>query len=646
MCNLHINLRRSFKPVICLALLFFCYNAYSQNRSENDTIVLISPGTFIQIRDSVSFFSNDTLLILPASIKQATVSKRDKNLIFYDSLKAKASKSSITRKLYDIVIVSPDTPDKKRITGTSDATFLAYTGKRIRKIDLQRLNVFGVNIVNPASSDEKKIDNLLNKTHFNTSEKIIRKNLLFSVGDTISPLILSDNERILRQLSYIDDARIILVPVSDDEVDILVLTKDIYSLGADFNFNGLKKGSVSLFDKNILGMGHEFGLDMPFDSKMPDSPGFGIHYIIDNIGKSFSNLNLYYLDGLGVKTYGFNLRRNIFSSSTKYAGGISVRHMDSSEDLDTLEVPESLIYNLQDYWLSRSFLINKESVSRIIIGARYKNNNVFERPLILPESYYNLQKYRIFLASAAFSIQKYYKTNLIYNYGRTEDIPYGGLFKITVGREINEFKKRTYLGTEVSYGKSIKRLGYFYSSAGLATFLNENYTEQGIVSINVKYFSNLMNIGNSMIRNFVYFNYTRGFDRYVDEYLVFNRDKGFSGLKNDSINGAQRLDVSLESVLFSPVNLYDFRFAIFGFSDFSFLFGTNEIISNGSALAGIGFGVRIRNDNLVFKTFQIRIGFFPNPPLYSTLNHISVSGEQLLRPNNFNAGPPSIIPYR
>jgi hypothetical protein len=140
--------------------------------------------------------------------------------------------------------------------------------------------------------------------------------------------------------------------------------------------------------------------------------------------------------------------------------------------------------------------------------------------------------------------------------------------------------------------------------------------------------------------------YTRGFDRYTNEFLVFDNDNGFSGFKNDSVNGSQRLSVSLESVLFSPVNLYGFRFAFFGFTDFSFLSGTNEIIGKGNTLSGIGLGIRIRNDNLVFNTFQVRFGFFPNPPSFSKINHIIVSGEQLLRPNNFDSGPPSIIPYR
>ncbi len=117
-------------------------------------------------------------------------------------------------------------------------------------------------------------------------------------------------------------------------------------------------------------------------------------------------------------------------------------------------------------------------------------------------------------------------------------------------------------------------------------------------------------------------------------------------LANDSVNGTQRLTLSLESVLFSPINLYGFRFAFFGFADFSFLSATNQIVGNGYSLSSIGVGIRIRNDNLVFNTFQLRIGYFPNYPPYSTISPVTVSGEQLLHPANFDPGPPSVIPYR
>ena len=67
-------------------------------------------------------------------------------------------------------------------------------------------------------------------------------------------------------------------------------------------------------------------------------------------------------------------------------------------------------------------------------------------PISLPESYYNLQKYKILSGISSIFHTEIYKTNLIYSYGRTEDIPYGALFKITAGREFNEFKQRTYIG--------------------------------------------------------------------------------------------------------------------------------------------------------------------------------------------------------
>jgi hypothetical protein len=629
-------------PGIFLALLFSCSIASSQNYSHGDTINRISPAVIKKIRDNLIIGSKNFLLTMSPS----PAAVRDRNHLFFDSLKVKASKNNLTRRLYGFLVINRDTIFKKQFTGTSDANYFIYSGKKIRKITVKRLNVFGANIYNPGSGNPNKIENILNKTHFNTNENIIRKNLLFSEGQKISPLVLSDNERLLRQLPYIDDARIVVVPVSDDEADIIVYTKDVYSLGGSFTYNGLKKGNISVFDKNIFGMGHEFGLDIPYNNTLPDSPGFGVHYIADNIAKSFINLNVYYLHGLGERTYGFSMIRKLVSFTTKYAGGISIRQMYTTSTLDTLIIPAPLKYNLQDYWLSRSFLVNKESASRIIIGVRYTNNNVFNHPVILPESFYNLQKYKIFLASAAWSVQKYTKTNLIYSYGRTEDVPYGAMVKFTTGREFNEFKQRTYLGGELSFSKSIRSLGYFYTYTGFSTYLNKDKTEQGVLSLGLSYFSNLVNLRNSKLRNFVYFNYVRGFGRYTNENLRFITNNGFSGFGNDSVNGTQRLTFSLESVLFSPINPYGFRFAFFGFADFSFLSATNQILGNGYSLSSIGVGIRVRNDNLVFNTLQLRIGYYPNYPPYSTISPVTFSGEQLLHPANFEPGPPAVIPYR
>lgn len=630
-----------------LTALFTIFGkASSQELPGNDSLKFQLPGIHPVSIDNIRIYNSGYPAYTPSQLIPSSYKETDRTMVLLDSLKSMASKKLITRKLYDFIIIPRETAVKKEITIPSDVNFQGFSGKTIRKIEIRRLNVFGTDIYRPAVNQPNNLERFLNNTHINTNEAIIRKNILFGAGDTVSPLILSDNERLLRQLPFIDDARIMLVPTTENQVDVIVLTKDIYSIGARLDNVGIDKGSVSLFDRNIFGMGHEFGIEIPYDSKYSDSPGFGVHYLINNFRKTFVDLNLYYLNGVGKNTFGFDLGKKFVSSATKYAGGISFREMFTSDNLDTMLHPAQVKYNLQDYWIARSFLADEVTVSRFIFGVRYVNNNVYQRPYILPESFHRLQRYKIYLGSVSFSMQKYYKANLIYGYGRTEDIPYGGLVNFTFGREINEFKERNYLGASYSIGQSVKSLGYFYGSAGFATFYTKGQTEQGMFSLKTNYISNLLYLGKYRNRNFLTLEYTRGFDRYTDESLVFNCENGFSGFRNDTVSGAQRLSAGIESVLFSPVNFYGFRFAVFGFADVSFLFGPNEYVAKGNCLSAIGLGVRIRNDNLILNTLQIRLGFFPNLPDYSSVSHLLISGEQLMRPSNFEPGPPALLPYK
>ncbi len=628
-------------PVITLASVV----VYPQDTIRNESIEkvparrIIPDGTSLQIAP-VRTPGTSPVLIPPS------FNHHNRNHLLLDSLKAKVSNSLLASKIYNLIVIQDNPAVKRAINDETEARYSGFSGKRIRKIEIRRLDVFGTNINNPFYSEPTGIEKLLNKTHFSTNESIIRKNLLFSEGDTINPLIISDNERIIRQLPYISDARIVVGDAGDEGVDVLVISRDLYSIGADYRFTSIRKGSVSVFEKNIFGMGHEVGIEVPYDFDSNASPGFGIRYSINNVARSFADLNLFYMNGLEEKAYGFALTRRLFSTTTKYAGGISVKQIITTEDLGTLEQPDPLRYILQDYWLSRSFLIDMESATRFVLGARYTNNIVSARPFIHPDSYYHLQNYRLYLGSASFSIQRFYKTSLLYNYGRTEDVPYGGMIRITAGKEYSEFKERSYIGLDASSGIRSDPLGHIYLTAGLGTFMSDEQTEQGLFSAGIKYFSNMLYTGRSGIRNFVTIEYTRGFDRYTDEYLSFESINGLSGLRNDSVSGKQRLYLSFESVLFSPANYYGFRFVPFFFADMLLLSAPNQIITGGDMLSGIGAGIRIRNDNLIFNTFQIRLGFFPNLPAWSRTTNLILSGERLLKPDTFDPGPSCVLPYR
>ncbi len=629
-----------FMMITFLALLLNTGKLYSQTAIRQDTSLKVSRGSFIKTKDIVRFIQKDTLISIPGAYITADTTGKKETMAFYDSLKIKASRLALTRALFDLVIVKPDTTDKRKITWSSREVFREYSGKKIRNISIRRLNVFGADVTNPGLYNPKGLEKVLNSTHINTNESILRKYLLFSVGDTISPLTLSDNERIIRQLPFINDARILVIPVSPQEADIIVVTRDTYSIGFDYNYRSPRNGVVYMFDRNFLGIGHSIELDIPYSVGSPNSPGVALKYNISNILKSFIDLNVNYYNALGRITYGINATKELLSSTTKYAGGVSL--LQTSTTFDTLP----LKFTYQDYWLMRSFLIDQATATRVIAGLRYTNNNPFEKPDIDPNSYYSLQKYRFFIGSVALSVQNYYKANLIYNYGRTEDIPYGALVRLSGGYEINEFKQRLYSGIDLSYGQSFKNIGYIYSSAGFGTYFRNDFTEQGVLDVKVKYFSNLINLGQYRIRNFVNIDFTRGFDRYDDEFLYIPKFNGFTGFRNDSLRGTQRVYLNLESVLFSPLYIYGFRFAFFAFTDMAFLATNRQVVNNGRSLTSLGLGIRIRNDNLIFNTLQIKLGYFPNFPAYSRITNVNVSGEELLRPDKFDPGPPNVLLYR
>jgi len=401
----------------------------------------------------------------------------------------------------------------------------------------------------------------------------LRNYLLFNAGDSLSPLILSENERIIRKLAIIDDARFIIIPVSDDQVDILLVTKDVYSLGMNVSLNGIKAGRINLLEKNLAGFGHELTISVPYDYYRDYPPGIGIIYRMNNINRSLIDAELSYINALGKTSYQASLSRDFVAATTKWAGGASINETYTTEDLDTLENPHPLEYNYLDMWGGRSFMLNEEKVSKAIFAFRYINNNVYRRPEITSTSYRSLQKYKLYLGSVALSRQKYYKTNLIYNWGRSEDIPYGGLLRFTYGREYNEFDTRDYMGVEGSLGKFIRGFGYLYGLARYSTFTRESDYEQSVMNLKSSYISNLQGAGRYKMRYFVSLDYTRGFNRYEDEYLTVSDKYGVRGFRNDSIRINQRLYCNLEAVSFSPIYLYGFRFVFFAFADLALVDG-------------------------------------------------------------------------
>jgi hemolysin activation/secretion protein len=151
-------------------------------------------------------------------------------------------------------------------------------------------------------------------------------------------------------------------------------------------------------------------------------------------------------------------------------------------------------------------------------------------------------------------------------------------------------------------------------------------------------------LNNLQVRQFIDINYKYGIDRFVDEKITFDRAQDIRGFSNTEFFGDKKLIIKLETVGFSNMFYYGFRFAFYGFADFGFIGPEKRIVFDNPIQSGFGLGIRIRNENLVFNTFQIRLGYYPN--LGNGNNMLfRISGEKTLVPYRYTPTAPSILEF-
>jgi hypothetical protein len=619
-----------------------------------DTITLKKGQVFVTLHSKYTILS-DTVITIPSNIKyEIWPSKSD---AFFNKLAQKADRRLWTRELHNIIVSRQSNPVNNDTLKTSSSLlpFVFYTGKPIRNIQIKRLDVFGPTINDTSRTAINWIERVGNKLHFQSKEYLIRYSLLFKAGDLIDPTILADNERVLRGLPYLEDAKILVKPAGElsDSADILVIVKDVWSKAFDIKIDNVYSGQFQMWDRNIFGLGQEIQNNIHWNTHEMPSTGYDGAYLINNIFGSFISGKLFYYNSFHNESHGITLERSFFTPNIKYAGGASFYNTQklALAPNDTSKTPILIKYNYFDVWAGRSFLLKRNGFTKmrqnLTISNRIIRNYFYERPEVKEKTNYFFQNKTLFLGAISYSRHSYFKSNYIYSFGRTEDIPLGNEIALTLGAENNEFFKRMYAAYKIAGGTFLGNLGYLYSSVNMGSFfLKPHKPEQALLNVKFNYFTPLLVIKKIKARQFLNINYTAGFERFKNEYLTINNNAGISGLVNDSLFGNHRLNMHWETVFFTPWIFYDFRFVLFAFADHSWLAKSSKNLLDTFPYTGIGLGIRIRNERLVFNTIQIRFSFFPRTPIGSRTNAILISGEPLLNPPNFLSQAPNVTPYQ
>jgi len=97
-----------------------------------------------------------------------------------------------------------------------------------------------------------------NAVHWQTRPEVVRRELLFQQGAPCDPARLAETARVLRAQPYIREAVVIPVAAPDGGVDVLVETRDEWSLRADIRLGddgGFPVRQVRVAEDNVLGRG-------------------------------------------------------------------------------------------------------------------------------------------------------------------------------------------------------------------------------------------------------------------------------------------------------------------------------------------------------------------------------------------------------
>ena len=181
-----------------------------------------------------------------------------------DTLPAREKKTGrFSRLLYQTISVTPrDKEAEMRAAKADQEYFEQFAGKKIGDIRIVRENVF-----NPHSKvwGERKT----NAMHRITQESKIRRDLFIKPGDRFDPLLVTNNRQLIRSRSYIADANIRVIPATPDSsvVDLIVTTRDRWTIGIDLNSQSDGNTYFELYDDNILGWGNKLSVKTYFNWK-------------------------------------------------------------------------------------------------------------------------------------------------------------------------------------------------------------------------------------------------------------------------------------------------------------------------------------------------------------------------------------------
>jgi hypothetical protein len=576
-----------------------------------------------------AFFLIITLLFLSIQLDELFAQK-DSTGFVYDSFFLSKKKGFLGR------IGKSITADKPKpeltISGVvkNNLPYNRYSGLPIRNIYIISLEL-NQDINDTAKRKRNLIMNVANNLHKKSREAVIKKNLFFKEGDKLYPYLLADNERYLRELVYLQDAKITLTPVEfGNAVDVIVYTKDVFSIGGSVNVSGSNNFDAELKDENFLGNATKISVKALYDETRGPKLGYGGAFLQRNIAGTFvdfsagfKTFNGAFNSGRPEETFTYlKLDKPLVSPYMAFTGTADLSWHKTANNYITDSIYKTE-YNYAyvdfDGWygcnLGTQKLLQKTIQKRIreFIALRVFHHEFQQVPGLYQNTYnYIYANITGVLGGINIFKQNFYKTTFIYGFGRQEDVPEGFSLSLTGGWTDKQGHSRPYTGFDFTRNYFGSKGNYYNYTFRVGGFLEDGKFEDINLLFNLDFFSRLKEIGGRCkLRKFTTLSITQQIRKILDQPLFLSSNFGLPEISNDNIAAQTRVTFKHESVFYSSWKLFGFRFAPFLFGNGCFLVPTAKNIFKGDFYSSLGAGLRTRNEALIFGTIEGRFNYFP-----------------------------------
>ncbi len=576
----------------------------------------------------------------------------------YRDIEKFSKKSKFSKFMYKLIFRTLPTkkvPPKKKPKKIVN-TLAGFEGKIIRKINVETLDPFGYSITDTIDRPGNWIEKLGNGIHSKSKKWTIRNYLLFKKNEVFDSIIVKESERLVQSQRFVRRAIIIpsIVENTKDSVDVTIRVLDSWSIIPTGSYSS-SKSKIKIMERNFFGLGHEMINEYRQQSES-NREGYSFRYTIPNFKNTFIKTTAFYTKDFDENfTKEISSERTFFSPLTRFGGGLSFLqrfYTDSIQNNLFVNVLRPFKFENQNYWGGYSFPFLKgngeeDRNTNFVTTLRYSTTNYTMAPESELDTYNFFSDSKLYLASIGITRRKYIEDSFLFNYGIPEYVQTGQTISFTGGFEDKNNSKRSYFGGRYALGDYFT-FGYLGLSVEAGSFFNKKKTEQTSFQLELNYFTNLFEIGNWRIRQFIEPKVTIGNNRLPIKYdkISINEESGIQGFTTN-LYGTKKLLIAFQTQSYAPGMFLGFRLSPFFNATLGMLSDDSEHLLKSPIYSKFGIGVLISNDYLVFNSFQLSFAFYPKIPelgnnLFKT-NSFQNDDLQLL---DYQIGQPSIAPYK